>query len=127
MSDVKVEDSILLSVKKSLGLEPSMTHFDPDIIMCINSAFNVLTQLGVGPIEGFSISSYENDWTEFIDDVRLNMVKTYIFLKTKIVFDPPTGNAVLECYKEQIKEYEWRLNCQVDPSNTFDENKEECD
>ena len=122
MAEVKVEDSILSSIKKNLGIEPSMTHFDPDIIMCINSALNVLTQLGVGPIEGFSISSQEETWDQLIGkDSRLNMVKSYISLKTKMIFDPPSGNAVIECYKEQIKEYECRLNYQVDPEYTFDE------
>lgn len=121
MDDVKVEDSILLSVKKSLGLDPSMIHFDSDIMMCVNSALNVLTQLGVGPVEGFMISSQEESWNQFIgDDPRLNMVKTYIFIKTKLIFDPPTIGAVMEAYKEQVKEYEWRLNVQVDPENTFD-------
>lgn len=118
---VKLEDSILLSVKKNLGIEPSLTHFDPDIIMCINSALDVLTQLGVGPVEGFSITSEIETWDELIgEDKRLNMVKNYLTLKTKLIFDPPTGNAILECYKEQIKEYECRLNYQVDPEDTFD-------
>lgn len=122
MADIKVEDSILLSTKKNLGLDPSMTHFDPDIIMCINSALNVLTQLGVGPIDGFIITSQDETWDQFIgDEKRLNMVKSHIYLKTKIVFDPPTGNAVLETYKEQIREYECRLSYQVDPEYTFDQ------
>lgn len=121
MDEIKVEDSILLSTKKSLGVDPSMTHFDPDIIMCINSAFNVLTQLGVGPIDGFSIESEKETWDQFIgENKRLNMVKTYIYLKTKIVFDPPTGNSILETYKETIHEYECRLSYQVDPEDTFD-------
>lgn len=121
MSDVRVGDSILLSIKKDLGLDPSMTHFDPDIIMCINSALNILTQLGVGPIEGFFIDSQDATWTQFIgDDPRLNMVKTYVYLRTKILFDPPTIGAVLEAFKEQAKEYEWRINAQVDPKDTFD-------
>ena len=121
MDELKVENSILLSIKKSLGIEASMIHFDSDIIMCINSALNVLTQLGVGPVEGFSITSQDETWDMFLEnDQRLNMVKTYILLKTKVTFDPPTGNAILESYKEQIKEYEWRLNVQVDPVYTFD-------
>lgn len=121
MDEVKVGDSILLSIKKDLGLDPGMTHFDPDIIMCINTALNVLTQLGVGPIEGFSISSSSDTWDQFIgEDQRLNMVKTYVFIKTKIMFDPPTTGAVLEVYKELAKEYEWRINVQVDPLDTFD-------
>lgn len=121
MSEVKVEDSILLSTKKSLGLDPSMSHFDVDIIMCINSALNILTQLGVGPNEGYAIGSEDDVWSDFIgDDKRLNMVKTYVFLKTKVTFDPPTVGALMESYKEQIKEYEYRLNYQVDPKDTFD-------
>lgn len=120
MDDINVNDSILLSVKKSLGLDSSMTHFDPDIIMCINSAFNILTQLGVGPNEGFSIESQEETWGQFIgEDPRLNMVKTYVYLKTRVTFDPPTIGAVISAYNEQIKEYEWRLNVQVDPEYTF--------
>lgn len=122
MDAVKVEDSILLSVKKNLGIDPSMTHFDPDLIMCINSALNVLTQLGVGPWEGFSIESQEETWDQFIGtNTRLNMTKSYVYLKTKLLFDPPTGNAVLENYKELVREYECRLNYEVDPDYTFDE------
>lgn len=121
MEDVRVEDSILLSTKKSLGIEPEVTHFDPDIIVCINSALNVLTQLGVGPNEGFSISSADDTWDSFIgSEKRLNMVKTYIVLKTKLMFDPPNIGSVMEAYKEQIKEYECRINYQVDPGDAFD-------
>lgn len=124
-AEVKVEDSILLSTKKALGIEPSMVHFDLDIIMCINSALNVLTQLGVGPVKGFSVSSQDETWDQLTGgDPRLNMVKSYVALKTKMVFDPPSGNAVIESYKEQIKEYECRLNYQVDPEYTFDEEVE---
>lgn len=120
MTEIKVEDSILLSTKKSLGIDPSMTHFDPDIIMCINSALNILSQLGVGPKNGFMISSENDTWDQFIgEDPRLNMAKSHVYLRTKILFDPPTGNAILETYKEQIKEYECRLSYQVDPEDTF--------
>lgn len=125
MTDVKTEDSILLSVKKSLGLDPSVTDFDPDIIMCINTALNILTQLGVGPIEGFSIASEEDTWEQFIgEEPRLNLVKTYIFMKTKMIFDPPTIGGLMTAYQEQIKELEWRINVQVDPAYTFDEKEE---
>lgn len=125
MSEVKVEDSILLSIKKSLGLEPSMNHFDADIMMCINSAFNILTQLGVGPVEGYEITSEEDLWVDFIGhDKRLNMVKTYIFLKTKLTFDPPTVGALMSSYKEQVQEYEYRLNYQVDPKDTFNRDED---
>lgn len=121
MNEPRLEDSILLSIKKNLGLDPLMTHFDPDIIICINSAFNILSQLGVGPTDGFCISSNDNTWDEFIgENKNLNMVKSYIYLKTKMLFDPPTGNAILEAYKDQIREFESRLNYQVDPEWTFD-------
>lgn len=120
--NVKILDSILLSTKKSLGLDPSVTEFDPDIIMCINTSLNVLTQLGVGPIEGFSISSEENIWSEFIgEDPRLNIVKSYVYLKTKMIFDPPTVGSLVSACNDQIKELEWRINVQVDPEDTFDE------
>lgn len=120
-TEVRVEDSILLSTKKYLGIEPDITHFDPDIIMCINSALNVLTQLGVGPSKGFSITSKDDTWESLLEgDERLNMVKSYISLKTKLMFDPPNISAVLQSYKEQIAEYECRINYQADYTNAFD-------
>lgn len=121
MEDIKVEDSILLSIKKQLGSCLDTDHFDPDVIITINGALNILTQLGVGPVEGFSISSSQETWKDFVgDDKRLKMVTTYVYLKAKLVFDPPTTGAVLEVCKELIKEYEWRINVQVDPPYTFD-------
>lgn len=121
MTDVKVEDSILLSIKKNLGLEPTMTHFDPDIIMGINSALNILTQLGVGPKEGFAIYSDEETWDQFIgEETRLNLIKTYVQMKVKVVFDPPSVGSVSSSYNELIKEYEWRINAQADPGDAFD-------
>lgn len=115
------EESILSSTKKSLGIEDDFTQFDPDVIMCINSSLNVLTQLGVGPKEGFLITSKTETWDQFIgDNKRLNMAKSYVFMKTKLMFDPPTIAAVLSAYQEQIKEYESRLNYEVDPPETFE-------
>lgn len=120
--ELKVEDSILLSVKKTLGLAPEMDHFDVDLIIAINSVLNILTQLGVGPNEGFSITSPENTWDEFIsDETRLNLVKTYIQLKTKVIFDPPSVGSVSNSYAELIKELEWRINAQADPGDNFDQ------
>lgn len=122
---ISTADSILLSTKKSLGLPEEVEDFDPDIIMCINSALNVLTQLGVGPVKGVSISSKEDTWDLLIgDDPRLNMAKSLVYLRTKVAFDPPTGNAILESYREQIREYECRLSYQVDPGYAFDEEEE---
>lgn len=109
-------DSILVSIKKLLGITGEYEHFDPDIIMHINSAFSVLNQLGVGPEKGFRIDGEDAEWSEFLqDDPRLEFVKTYIFLKVKLGFDPPLSSAVLESINRQISELEWRINVSVDP------------
>lgn len=111
-------DSILTSIKKLLGIAEEYEHFDPDIIMHINSAFSILTQLGVGPAEGFRIEDESTEWSEFLkDDLRLELVKTYIHLKVKLVFDPPSSSAVIESINRQITELEWRINVFVDPKN----------
>ena len=104
-------DSILVSIKKLLGIAADYTHFDPDIIMHINSAFSVLTQLGVGPPEGFRIDDDVKTWNDFINDtIRLDAVKSYVYLKVSLMFDPPTSSAVLSAKERQISELEWRLN-----------------
>lgn len=109
-------DSILTSIKKLLGIQESYTHFDPDIIIGINSAFGILNQLGVGPKEGFSITGVTETWDEFIPDIsKLEFVKSYIHMKVKLMFDPPQSSAVIEVINRQISELEWRLNVQVDP------------
>lgn len=109
-------ESILTSIKKMLGIAKDYEHFDPDIIMHINSVFMTLTQLGVGPSEGFHIEDDEVNWTDFIPDVnRLQAVKTYMYLKVRLLFDPSSlGSATLAAYERQIKEYEWRLNVAVE-------------
>lgn len=108
-------NSILDTIKKLLGIDPEDTAFDTDIIVAINTAFNTLTQLGVGPEEGFSIYDNSSEWNDFSVDInKMQMVKSYIFYKTKIVFDPSLTSSVNEIYKEQIQELEWRLNVQCD-------------
>lgn len=114
--------SILMSVKKNLGITEDFTEFDPDIIMAINSTLNVLTQLGVGPKNGFQIEGDGETWADFIgDNEQLNMVKTYVYAKVRLIFDPPQLTSVTECLKEIIKEFEFRINCEVDPQDTSDE------
>ena len=104
-------ESILTSIKKLLGITEEYDQFDPDIIMHINSVFMILTQLGVGPAEGFSIEDDTAVWTDFIQDVKkLEAVKTYIYLKVKLLFDPPLSSAVIESMNRLINELEWRLN-----------------
>ena len=104
-------ESILTSIKKLLGITEEYDQFDPDIIMHINSVFMILTRLGVGPAEGFSIEDDTAVWTDFIQDVKkLESVKTYIYLKVKLAFDPPLSSAVIESMNRLINELEWRLN-----------------
>ena len=110
-------ESILTSIKKLLGITEEYEHFDSDIIIHTNSAFSVLTQLGVGPKEGFRIEDESSEWSDFLkDDSRLEFVKTYVHLKVKLVFDPPLSSAVIESINRQISELEWRINVAVDPS-----------
>lgn len=110
-------ESILTSIKKLLGIEEEYTHFDTDVIMHINSVFADLTQIGVGPSEGFSISDASETWYDYISDSKtIANVKQYIYLKVKLVFDPPTNSSVLTSYEKTIDRLEWRLNVAVDPS-----------
>lgn len=113
--------SILNTIKKLLGPTKVYDHFDTDIIVHINSAFSSLTQLGVGPQDGFFIKDETDLWTDFIqDDKRLEFVKTYIYLKVKLVFDPPLSSSVLDAMNRQINELEWRLNVAVDSGTRRD-------
>ena len=108
-------ESILTSVKKMLGIEDDYEHFDSDLIMHINSVFSILTQLGVGPDKGFMISDKGAVWSDFIsNEATLQIVKSYMYLKVKLLFDPPLGSAVIESTNRQISEFEWRLNAAVD-------------
>ena len=104
-------ESILTSIKKLLGIAEDYNQFDPDLIMHINSVFSILNQLGVGPSEGFSISDSYAVWDDFIPDKpKQNLVKSYIYLKVRLLFDPPLTSAVIESINRQISECEWRLN-----------------
>lgn len=105
-------ESILISIKKLLLIPENYTQFDPDIIMHINSVFMTLTQLGVGPSEGFYIDDDTAEWSHFISDLtKLQAVKTYVYLKVKLLFDPGSvGSSTLAAHERQIQELEWRLN-----------------
>lgn len=108
-------ESILTSIKKLLGIAEEYSAFDTDIIIHINSAFSTLKQLGVGPEEGFKISDDLDSWSDFIeDDESIENVKTYIYLKVKLVFDPPSNSAHMQAIKDSINELEWRLNVECD-------------
>jgi hypothetical protein len=117
-------DSILLSVKKMLGIEPDCTDFDIDIIININSVLMFLNQIGIGPQNGFFISDEGDEWADIVGDrIDIDAVKTYVYLKVKLLFDPPTSNYVIEAIERQTKEIEWRLNTQME-MGTYQENEE---
>lgn len=108
-------ESILTSVKKMLGIPEDYEHFDADIVMHINSVFMILTQLGVGPTEGFTIMDEDAVWSDFIQDKKtIESVKSYMYLKVRLLFDPPLSSAVLDSMNRLISELEWRLNVAVD-------------
>ena len=106
-----MEGSILDDVKKILGLSSDYNAFDLDIITHINSVFSTLQQLGIGPEQGFSISDKNKNWDEFVaNDNGYNLVKTYVYLRVRLLFDPPATSFHLESLNQQVKELEWRLN-----------------
>ena len=107
-------DSILDTIKKLLGIQPEYTSFDEDIIVGINSAFAALNQIGVGPTGGYMIEDNTQTWTDYITTTNLNMVKSYVYMKTRLHFDPPVGG-VLDSMNRQIVELEWRLYVEGDP------------
>ena len=103
-------ESILTSIKKLLGISKDYTHFDQDLIMHINSVLMVLTQLGVGPADGMWIEDDTAYWEDFLEgETNLELVKSYVYLKVKLLFDPPLSSAVIESTNRMISEFEWRL------------------
>lgn len=108
------KDSILISIKKLLGLPEDLIDFDTDLIININSIFMTLNQLGVGPDEPFIISDSNSKWNSFLENkTNLEAVKSYMYLKTRLLFDPPTTSFVLTSMENQIAEFEWRLEMQA--------------
>lgn len=106
----EMSDSILLSIKKSLGITYDYTHFDLDIIQAINSVFSILTQLGVGPSDGFKIVDETAKWSEYLnEDLTLNLVQSYMFGKVRLIFDPPASSTVTESMNRMLSELEWRI------------------
>ena len=114
-------ESILTSVKKALGITSDYQEFDQDIIMHINSVFSTLNQLGLGPINGFMIYDDSETWDLFLDDdFKLNNTKSYMYLRVRLLFDPPSTSFGIEAIKSQAVELEWRLN--VTRENSLAEN-----
>jgi len=106
-----MSDSILTSTKKTLNLDESFTAFDMDITMHINSVFSTLNQLGIGPPQGYMIVDKDDLWSAFIGtDMRMNSVKTYVYLRVRLLFDPPTTSYLLAALQDEVRELEWRLS-----------------
>ena len=105
-------DSILTSIKKLLGIAQECTDFDMDLTIHINSVLMILTQLGVGPEKGFTIKDSRDLWGDFLEDdlSKLEAVRTFVYLKVRLIFDPPSNSAVIESINRTISELEWRLN-----------------
>lgn len=110
-------DSILTTIKTQFPIEPSDTSFDQTLITIINSVFAILHELGVGPDSGFGITGNTETWNDFIsgDPYTLRDVKTYMYMKVKLIFDPPSNSAVLAAMERMVAEFEWRINVAVDP------------
>lgn len=119
-----MEPSILNSVKKVLGIAVEYLAFDQDIMMHINTALATLTQLGVGPATGFTVDDVGDDWADFIDvtDHQYNAVKSYVFLRVRMLFDPPQTSYLINAQTDQIKELEWRLNIHREETGWIDPN-----
>lgn len=122
-------NSILNDIKKLLGIDASDDSFDKDIILIINSIIPALSQMGIGPASGFIVLSAEDKWSDYLveiwDTIHLNAltainyegVKTYIYLRTKLIFDPPTSSTVIEAINNNIKELEWRMMLAIETNN----------
>lgn len=109
------QDSILLSIKKLLGISKECIDFDTDIIIHINTTLMNLDQLGIEISKSFSVKDNKQTWSEIItEQERIDSIITYVYLKVKLVFDPPLSSAVMEANKQSINELEWRLTVQVD-------------
>lgn len=106
-----LNESILTETKKLLGLDEDVTTFDLDVKMHVNSAFGTLSQLGLGPEGGFEVETTDQNWADFLlTDLTLLPVKSYVYLRTKLLFDPPPNSWTMVAMKEQIQELEWRIN-----------------
>ena len=113
-----MDSSILTSIKKLLGIAEEDTSFDQDIIMHINTVFAILAQLGVGPANGFSIEDDSAIWEDYLGNAtNLELVKSYVYMKVRSMFDPPTSSILADAMNKNISELEWRINTMVDPKN----------
>lgn len=118
-----METSILICTKKILGLAPEYTAFDLDIITHINTAFAMLAQLGIGPTQGFAITDDTAQWEDvIIDDIQLEAIKTFVYLRVRLLFDPPTTSYLIAAFEKQLDELAWRLNVHREETRWVDPN-----
>ena len=119
-----MEPSILHSVKKVLGIAEEYTVFDQDILIHINTALSTLTQLGVGPPTGFTVDDAADEWDDFFDptDHQYNAIKSYVYLRVRMLFDPPQTSYLIEAQQKQLEELEWRLNVHREETGWTDPN-----
>lgn len=112
-------NSILQTIKKMLGIDADYAAFDTDIIVHVNSSIMALTQIGIGPVDGFFVTGSAEEWSDFIGNVKdLEAVKTYIYLKVRTIFDPPSSSYALDAMNRTAAELEWRLSIQADKPAT---------
>ena len=111
-----LDDSILVTIKKMLGLDLEYQAFDTDVVVLLNSAFMKLQQIGVGPVAGFALNGrMDQMWSDFLPaDTMLEAVKTYLYLSVKMIFDPPGNSYVMDAMKTEKEELEWRLREQAE-------------
>lgn len=110
-----ISNSILETIKKLIGIDKDYGVFDVDLIVAINSSFMILNQLGIGPDKPFSISDSSATWNDFFGNEEIfALAKSYIYLRTKLLFDPPSSGVLHEAVERQISEFEWRMHVQAD-------------
>lgn len=120
-----IYESILDSIKKMIGVDKDYGAFDVDLIIAINGVFTILNQLGVGPEKEFSITGPDETWLDFFGVTdAINLVKPYMYLKVKLIFDPPSTGVLHEAMERQISEFEWRLAIQADPASKPDDSED---
>lgn len=115
-------NSILTSIKKLLGLSEECENFDNDIIMHINSVFFILNQIGVNPDNNFSITDKTKVWDDYVPPTQnLQIIRSYVYLKVRLLFDPPLSGTLVEVIKSQVAEFEWRIMTSVEPKPVIEE------
>ena len=119
------DDSILTSVKKALGIPSYYDHFDRDILLHLNTVMSILNQLGVGPEEGFIVEDDSTTWSDLfdgdIDTNKMMYVKSYVCLRVRLLFDPPTSSGAIDAMERQMRELEWRITVTRDPRDNSEE------